>query len=136
MVNFVICRGGAGRALLAVVLSATIALPAVAEPRSTADAVYTKAQAKKGEKLFKQNCLVCHDKKYFRPVLQAWNGQSVGIFYDMMAGSMPESNPGGMLDSEYVDILAYIFSLSKYPVGEEKLDYRGGKLSEITISDP
>lgn len=121
---------------LGAALSIAAVFPAVADQRTTADAVYTKAQAKKGEKLFKQNCLVCHDKKYFRPVLQVWNGQSVGIFYDMMAGSMPETNPGGMLDREYVDILAYIFSLSKYPVGEEKLDYRGGKLNEIVIFDP
>ena len=68
--------------------------------------------------------------------MKVWHAQSVGIFYDTMAGSTPETNPGGMLDSEYVDILAYIFSLSKYPVGEEKLDYRGGKLNEIVISDP
>ena len=121
---------------LSAVMSIAVVVPAAADQRTTADAVYTKAQAKKGEKLYKQNCLVCHDKKYFRPVLKVWNGQSVGIFYDMMAGSMPETNPGGMLDREYVDILAYIFSLSKYPVGEEKLDYRGGKLNEIVISDP
>ena len=71
-------------------MSIAAVFPAAADQRTTADAVYTKAQAKKGEKLFKQNCLVCHDKKYFRPVLKVWNGQSVGIFYDMMAGSMPE----------------------------------------------
>ncbi len=113
-----------------------LAVPAAqAEGRTTQDAVFTKDQAKAGGKLYKTHCLVCHDKKYFRPVLKRWNGQSAAILYDVMTGSMPESNPGGLRDQEYVDILAYIFSLSKYPAGEEALDYRSGALTEIVILD-
>ena len=84
---------------------------------STSEGVYTKAQAKSGEKLYKQHCLVCHDKNYFKPVLKRWSGQSAGVLFDVMSGSMPESNPGGLLPKEYEDILAYIFSRSKYPAG-------------------
>jgi len=101
---------------------------------STSEGVYTKAQAKSGEDLYEQHCLVCHDKKYFRPVLKRWNGQSVAVLFDVMAGSMPESNPGGLLDEEYLDILAYVFSRSRYPAADEPLQMDA--LPSISIEDP
>ena len=72
---------------------------------STEDGVYTKAQAKNGKELYEVHCGTCHDNKYFRPVLKRWNGQSLSIFYDVMSMSMPESNPGSLLDAQYLDIL-------------------------------
>jgi mono/diheme cytochrome c family protein len=98
---------------------------------TTADGVYTRDQAKSGEDLYEVHCLTCHDKKYFRPVLKRWHGQPVSILFDVMAGSMPESNPGGLLDDEYLDILAYIFSRSRYPAADEPLVM--GALPSITI---
>ena len=124
--------------MLAVLLSSAAAagdgLPA-AGSRSTSEGVYSKAQAKSGEKLYKQHCLVCHDKNYFKPVLKRWNGQSAGVLFDVMSGSMPESNPGGLQLKEYEDILAYIFSRSKYPVGESRLTHKGGALGGLVIED-
>jgi len=105
------------------------------EPRTLNDAVYTKAQAKVGEQLYKNNCLTCHDKKYFRPVLKRWDGQSLSTFYTVMAASMPESNPGSLPDAEYIDILAYIISLSRYPAGDNDLDYQNDALASITIAN-
>ncbi|MGE0621366.1 MAG: hypothetical protein AB7I04_17320 [Pseudomonadales bacterium] len=111
------------------------ALPAVADGLLTTEAgVYTKAQAKAGEDLFEEHCQLCHDDKYFRPVLKRYDGQTAGVLFDVMAASMPESNPGGLLDGEYVDIMAYIFSRSRYPVGDEPLTVAA--LPSITIEDP
>lgn len=101
---------------------------------TTLAGVYSKAQAKSGEALYEQHCLVCHDRKYFRPVLSRWNGQAASVLFDVMAGSMPESNPGGLLDDEYLDILAYIFSRSRYPAGESPLAL--DDLAGILIEDP
>ncbi|MCB1683160.1 MAG: cytochrome c [Pseudomonadales bacterium] len=123
-------------ALFAPVAAAQEATPAtLGEVRSTRDGVYTKAQAKAGEALYKQHCLVCHDKNYFKPVLNRWSGQRAGVFFDVMSGSMPESNPGGLLPKEYVDILAYIFSRSRYPAGEERLSHAHGALANLLIED-
>ena len=96
--------------------------------------VYSKDQAKSGKALYEQHCLVCHDNKYFRPVLKRWHGQSASVLFDVMSGSMPESNPGGLLDDEYLDILAYIFSRSRYPTADEAMTM--GDLPDITIEDP
>lgn len=104
-----------------------------AEPRTINDGVYTDQQARAGEKLYEQHCLTCHDKKYFRPVLKVWDGQPLGILYTIMSASMPESNPGALPRDEYVDILAYILSLNRYPSGDTELDYADGRLDDITI---
>jgi mono/diheme cytochrome c family protein len=111
-----------------------LAAAASAEPRTINDAVYTDDQAEAGENLYAEHCLACHDKKYFRPVLKAWEGQPLGLLYTVMSTSMPESNPGALPRKDYVDILAYILSLNRYPAGDTELDYEGGVLDDIVIS--
>jgi polar amino acid transport system substrate-binding protein len=122
------------RPVLALMLLLTAAA-APADPRTINDAVYTDEQAEAGEKLYAQHCLTCHDKKYFRPVLKAWQGRPLGILYAVMSSSMPESNPGALPRKDYVDILAYILAQSRYPAGDAELDYENGVLDEILITD-
>lgn len=106
---------------------------AVAEPRTVNDGIYTKAQAKAGEQLYAEQCMLCHDKKYFRPVLKRSEGQPLSIMFTVMSTSMPESNPGFLSQKEYVDILAYILSLSRYAAGDEELAYQDGALNDVKI---
>ncbi len=121
------------RQLLAT-LSLLVSAGVLADPRTINDGIYTEEQAKAGEKLYEQHCLTCHDKKYFRPVLKVWDGQPLGILYTIMSASMPESNPGALPRKEYVDILAYILSLNRYPSGDTELAYEDGVLDNITIA--
>ena len=116
--------------ILAVLLPVSAAM---ADPRSVNDGVYTREQAKVGEKLYAEQCMICHNKKYFRPVLSRFEGQSLSILFTVMSTSMPESNPGFMTKKEYVDILAYILSLSRYARGDEELDYQDGALDEVMV---
>ena len=106
-----------------------------ADPRTLNEGVYTEEQAEAGEELYAENCLTCHDKKYFRPVLEAWDGQPLSILYTVMSTSMPESNPGALPRKDYVDILAYILSLNRYPAGDVELDYSEDVLEGIVISE-
>ena len=121
------------RTLLATILL-VVASTASADPRTINDGVYTRDQAKTGEVLYTQHCLLCHDKKYFRPILKRWEGQPIGILYTVMSTSMPENNPGFLSEKEYVDILAYILSLSRYAPGDTELDYADGALNELTVA--
>jgi len=120
----------------ALLLIAMLCAPAalIADDRTIADGVYTETQAESGMQLYTEHCLICHDKKYFRPVLKRWNGQSLSMLYTIMSASMPESNPASLRQEEYVDILAYILSLSRYPVGDTALDYRDGALERIKVA--
>ncbi len=121
------------RSLVIAVICLVLSAGATADPRTVNEGVFTRDQAKAGEELYKENCLLCHDKKYFRPVLKRWEGQPLGIMYTVMSTSMPESNPGFLSEKEYVDILAYILSLSRYEPGDTELDYKDGALNEITV---
>lgn len=105
-----------------------------ADPRTVNDSVYSEAQAEIGEQLYAEHCILCHDKKYFRPVFKRWEGQPLGIMFTVMSTSMPESNPGFLSEKEYVDILAYILSLSRYAPGNNELDYRDGALNDIMVA--
>ena len=116
------------------VLAISICSTTSADPRTVNDAVYSKVQAKIGEKLYADNCLLCHDKKYFRPVLKRWEGQSLSVLFTVMSTTMPESNPGFLSEKEYVDILAYILSLSRYAPGETELDHQNGALDEVMVA--
>ncbi len=107
---------------------------ASAEPRTTNDGIYTREQAKTGEQLYKDQCIACHDKKYFRPVFKAWDGRTLGLLYTVMSTSMPESNPGALPRKDYVDILAYILKLNRYKDGDTQLTYEDNALDEITIT--
>jgi len=101
---------------------------------TTNDNIYTKKQAKSGESLYKDHCLLCHDKKYFRPVFKAWEGQSLATFFLVMNASMPESNPGSLTTKEYIDIMAYMLSLNRYASGEKELSAASETLNLITIA--
>lgn len=117
-----------------VLIGGVLTVAAGADPRTPNDGIYSEAQADVGEQLYKDNCLTCHDKKYFRPVLDRWEGQQLDVFFTVMSASMPESNPGSLPDKEYLDILAYILSLSRYPAGDDALHNDGNALSQITIA--
>jgi cytochrome c len=106
---------------------------ASADPRTVNDGVYTKEQAKVGEALYMDHCLLCHDKKYFRPVLTRWEGQPINVLFAVMSTSMPETNPGFLTEKESVDILAYILSLSRYAEGDTELDYKDAALDELMV---
>ncbi|MEC9416038.1 MAG: hypothetical protein VYC67_05530 [Pseudomonadota bacterium] len=101
---------------------------------TTNDKIYTKKQAKLGETLYKDHCLLCHDKKYFRPVFETWEGQSLGTFFLVMNASMPESNPGSLTTKEYIDIMAYMLSLNRYASGEKELSASSETLNLIKIA--
>lgn len=119
---------------LVVGTSLCLASSANAAPQTINDNIYSKDQAKIGKKLYQDNCIACHDKKYFRPVLKAWNGQPLSVLFAVMSASMPEGNPGSLPEKDYVDILAYILSLSRYPAGEYRLKHTNNALTEITIA--
>jgi mono/diheme cytochrome c family protein len=125
-------RSGRRAAVAALLILASAGVQA--DPRTLNDAIYTGEQAEAGEELYAEHCLTCHDKKYFRPVLKAWEGRPLGLLYTVMSTSMPESNPGALPRKDYVEILAYILSLSRYPAGDAELDYKDGALDEIVIS--
>jgi hypothetical protein len=49
---------------------------------------------------------------------------------------MPEDNPGSLERQQYIDVLAYIFSLNAYPAGANDLPGDDDGLKKIKIDNP
>ena len=107
-----------------------------AEPRALDAGVFSKSQAKAGEDMFDEHCGTCHDTDYFEDVFKAWSGEPLADLFDVMAATMPQSNPGSLSNPEYVGILAYILDENDYPRGEEGLSEYARGFDEITVTVP
>src|SRR5262245_58820753 len=81
------------------------------------DAVYTAAQASRGELLYAQHCASCHGPDLgggeMAPGLiggdfnSNWNGLSLGELFERIRTSMPQNNPGSLNRQQNADILAF-----------------------------
>ncbi len=89
---------------------------------------YTKEQAARGSGLFTANCAECHGRQLQGAEAPALVGKDVmGTFitaqglYDYFSVAMPPSNPGGLGEESYLDILSHILSVNGAPVGDKPL---------------
>jgi len=120
------CGGGPQPAEQAAPAAAAPA-PAAAAPAPAgtglAAGVYTPDQAVLGATEFTQNCAECHSRTEFagEDFMFNWGGSTVGRLFRVISETMPENNPGGMSDPEYLSVVAYILELNDFPAGETAL---------------
>src|SRR6266849_10113504 len=105
---------------------------AVAQSRSVKDGVYSKAQAGRGQALYKENCFVCHGETATGgdsgPALSGegfmdnWKGQTLGDLFDKISQTMPASAPGSLKPPEYIDLIAFLLSQNGFPAGQKDLE--------------
>jgi mono/diheme cytochrome c family protein len=94
---------------------------AFASGRSTKDGAFTAEQAERGKAVYDKSCVNCHQADFYRERLTRWQNKPVGQLFESVSTTMPADNVGGLLTSEYVDVLAYIFSVTGSPAGSEEL---------------
>lgn len=109
--------------------------------RSVRDGVYTEGQAKRGEALYHQECASCHGTaltggEAASPLTGAaftanWDGLTVGDLFERMRVSMPQDKPGRLSRQQNADILAYMLSVNKFPVGNTELERETERLKQI-----
>jgi mono/diheme cytochrome c family protein len=106
--------------------------------RKVSTGVYTAAQATRGENAYKVNCVSCHaTSDYTGETFQlSWLTRTAFDIFDVIRSQMPEDNPGILARQEYVDIVAYIFSLNKYPAGSADLPGDDAALKKVRIDAP
>lgn len=99
--------------------------------------VFTEAQANRGQQVYEGACGFCHgrrlngapddpDMRSTPPLARAkflrdWEGRSLAILYEYTRATMPESNPGSLSNQEYIDVIAYMLSVSGMPAGGDEL---------------
>jgi mono/diheme cytochrome c family protein len=120
--------------LLMALMALVLCQVGLAENKSIEDGVFTQAQVDAGEPIFDGACSICHDMRFYRDILKAYNNQSVLWLWDSIVGTMPAGNPGSLMLEEYTNVLAYIFSANGFPTGDIELDPDNGMESILIVS--
>ena len=111
--------------------------------RTTADGVYTDAQAKRGAQVYADTCASCHgaDMKgtsvipsLSGPEFESfWRGQPLGDLFEKISTTMPKSMPGSLTPQQSADVTAYMLTMLKAPAGKADLAPKLDELKQITI---
>ena len=123
-----------------------------AQVASVWDGVFTETQATRGRLAYSGGCGFCHgrrlngapddpDMRSTPPLARArfvreWTGRSLATLFEYTRLTMPEDNPGSFTDEEYVDIIAYMLSMSGMPPGDDELAPDSRHLARIVIQQP
>ena len=111
--------------------------------RSVRDGVYNQAQADRGKALYSHECASCHGDDLMckesenSPALTGqhftsqWNGRSVGDMFRKILRKMPQDDPGTLSPQESVDLVAFLLSFNKFPVGKAELPPENDVLAGI-----
>ena len=128
----------------AAAVTAEGALAGLQETTSTVlDGVFTAAQARRGRRVYTQNCDSCHGPELkggeMAPSIAGsdfivfWTELPVGSLFDRIRVSMPEDGPGRLTDEEYTDVVAYLLDANDYPAGDQELPADKTALDMIMI---
>ena len=113
--------------------------------QSVWDGVYTDDQARRGEAHYARSCESCHGADLAgNPVdeipalawdafLLHWNDRTIKDLFDSIKRSMPQDKPGSLNARAYVDVIAYILQMNKFPAGGKELGLNADVLGQIVI---
>jgi mono/diheme cytochrome c family protein len=108
--------------------------------KTTWDAVYSRAQASKGEAIYNEKCQKCHGADAAgsdAPSLADsgfagdWDGLTLQQLFDRTRSSMPQDAPQSMGREETAAIIAYLLEKNNFPAGDDDLSERGEMLGII-----
>jgi mono/diheme cytochrome c family protein len=127
---------GAGILILsAAPLAAQSAPP---DSAATAAPVYAAEQASGGAATYQAFCISCHDDGYhtapkFR---QKWSGRSVYELFTTLRATMPDDNPGGLSNDDYIRVLAYILKQNGVQPGMDSLAVDSVRMAHMRLTLP
>lgn len=115
---------------------------AAAQERTVWDGVYTAGQSDRGRAAYRMSCASCHGESLAGDVAPAlsgpfwsiWEGRTVAELFKVIRTTMPADGPESLKPQEYADIVAYLFNVNKFPVGEAELPTDAGALEAVKIT--
>jgi cytochrome c len=126
---------------LCVVIAAGLSVAAAQGQKTIWDKVYTAEQAARGEKLYADNCAMCHGESLggveMAPPLAGdvfnsnWEGVALSDLFERMRTSMPQNKPGSLSRAQNADILAHMLKVGNFPAGDIPLDGQASALTQI-----
>jgi mono/diheme cytochrome c family protein len=104
--------------------------------------VYTAAQARRGEALYRTGCAACHGPALSGDIgpplagegfLGIWGSQPISDLFDKIQSTMPADTPGSLGRPQVADLVAYLLEVNRFPAGRE-LDAGRDALRQITLA--
>lgn len=105
-------------------------------------ALYTRAQAKAGRRVFAAHCAMCHGPNLEGRVGPALKGSTfatpeanfkVRDVFTIVSQNMPAYAPGSLSHQEYVQVMAFLLQQNGYPAGARSLTYRIAGASTVPL---
>ena len=110
--------------------------------RTVWQGVYTAAQSERGGAVYKMSCGTCHGENLAGdigptltgPFWSIWEGRTAGDLLKTIRTTMPADAPESLKPQEYADVVAYLFSVNKFPAGDKELPVDQAALETIKIT--
>lgn len=98
---------------------------------------FSADQVAKGELVFKATCSACHEPTFHtgENFMFSWKGRTLADYFKTVKTTMPEDNPAGLPDDDYVRVIAYIMKLNGYAPGADSLTSDTLHLKRIRIGE-
>jgi len=99
---------------------------------------YSAGQATVGGSVYGTFCLSCHDDGYHTAAKfqTKWTGHTVYELFTTLRATMPDDNPGGLSNDDYVRVIAYILSQNGVPAGADSLAADSASMSRMRLTLP
>jgi mono/diheme cytochrome c family protein len=131
------------RSLMMLILA--VAMPMAAFAQGAKPALYTEAQANAGATIYAQTCAACHGSQLEGVAAPALKGPPLGdmanaqsltvdTLLDVIANTMPQSDPGSLKPEDYAAVTAYILQQNGYPAGSTALARGIAGLKDVKIT--
>src|SRR2546426_2683269 len=115
------------------------------QSRTVKDGVYTDAQARRGQTIYKERCSTCHGDALEGLVgpaltgndfLGVWGQQTLSDLVNKIQVTMPADSPGQLTRPQAADVVAYVLQIGKFPSGQAELGSDEALLKQIALVVP
>jgi mono/diheme cytochrome c family protein len=98
---------------------------------------FSADQAARGEQVFRASCAACHEPTFHtgEQFMFSWKGRTLADYFKTVKTTMPEDNPAGLPNDDYVRVIAYIMKLNGYAPGSDSLSSDTLHLKRIRIGE-
>ena len=134
------------RVLIASLVFVQALILASAQSKTTLDAIYTEAQAGRGEKIYADSCASCHGDDLAgggqAPALAGkefnvdWDDLAMSDLFDRTRGTMPADKPGTLKPEQASDVIAFLLQKGNFPAGQSELTSDAAVLKGIKFISP
>jgi len=122
-----------------------VTVPLVAGAQSAKPALFTAEQATQGAAVYSQSCAACHGTQLEGVAAPALKGSVFGemaaaqsltaqTLLDVIANTMPQSDPGSLKPEDNAAVTAYILQQNGYPAGTAPLANGAAGMKDAKIT--